>query len=127
LKYRIRVTARAMGDADAASRWIAEHRSPARAERWYQGLFARIEALTSQPLRCPVIAERRRFPEELRELLYGKRNKKYRIIFTICGSDVVILYIHHGARGEWRPGEDPRRWIAPRSGRKNEPHPLRFR
>jgi plasmid stabilization system protein ParE len=97
-----------MGDADAASQWIAEHHSPVRAERWYQGLFARIETLTRQPLRCPVIAESRRFPEELRELLYGRRNNKYRIIFTIRGSDVVILYIHHGARGELRPDEDPR-------------------
>jgi plasmid stabilization system protein ParE len=94
-----------MGSADAAAQWIAEHSSPAQAERWYQGLFERIETLTSQPLRCPVIAESRRFPEELRELLYGKRNKKYRIVFAIRGADVVILYIHHGARGELRPDE----------------------
>ncbi len=106
MRYRIRVTARAMGDADSAAQWIAEHSSPTRAERWYQGLFERIETLTSQPLRCPVIAESRRFPEGLRELLYGNRNNKYRIIFAIRDSDVVILYIHHGARGELRPDED---------------------
>jgi plasmid stabilization system protein ParE len=96
-----------MGGADAAARWIAEHSSPAQAERWYQGLFERMETLSGQPLRCPVIAESRRFPEELRELLYGKRNNKYRIIFTIRGADVVILSIRHGARGELRPDEDP--------------------
>jgi hypothetical protein len=39
--------------------------------------------------------------------LYGKRNNKYRIIFTIRGADVVILSIHHGVRGELRPDEDP--------------------
>ena len=85
MKYRIRVTARAMGEADAAAEWIAEHLSPAQAERWYQGLFTQIETLTSQPLRCPVIAEGRRFNEELRELLHGKRKSKHRIIFTIRG------------------------------------------
>jgi plasmid stabilization system protein ParE len=106
LKYRIRVTARAMGGADAAAQWIAEHSSPAQAERWYQDLFEQIETLTSQPLRCPVIAESHRFPEELRELPYGKRNNKYRIVFAIRGNDVVILYIHHGARGELRPDEN---------------------
>jgi plasmid stabilization system protein ParE len=90
------------------ARWIAEHRSPAQAERWYQGLFARIETIADQPLRCPVIAESRRFPEELRELLYGRRPNKYRIIFTIRGTDVVVLYIHHGARDELRPDEDRR-------------------
>jgi plasmid stabilization system protein ParE len=106
LKYRIRVTARAMGGADAAAQWIAQHSSPAQAERWYQGLFERIETLGSQPLRCPVIAESRGFPEEPRELLYGKRNNKYRIVSMVRGNDVIILYIHHGARGELRPDED---------------------
>ena len=47
MRDRIRVTARAMGEADAAAPWIAEHLSPAQAERWYQGLFAEIETLTS--------------------------------------------------------------------------------
>jgi plasmid stabilization system protein ParE len=78
---------------------------PAQAERWYQGLFARIETLTNQPLRCPVIAESCKFPEELRELRYGKRKNKHRIIFTIRGSDVVILHVRHGARDELRPDE----------------------
>jgi len=36
--YRLRVTARAVADADEAYAWIAEHLSPAQAERWYQGL-----------------------------------------------------------------------------------------
>ena len=34
MTYRLRVTARAVADADAAYAWIAEHISPARAERF---------------------------------------------------------------------------------------------
>jgi plasmid stabilization system protein ParE len=102
LKYRLRITARAMGDADEAYAWIAE-RSPTQAERWYQGLFQQIETLTSQPTRCPRAAESDKFPEEIRELLYGKRKNKYRIIFTIREDTVVVLYIHHGARTELEP------------------------
>jgi plasmid stabilization system protein ParE len=101
--YRLRVTARAVGDADAAYAWIAEHLSPAQAERWYQGLFEKMETLTRQPTRCPRAAESDRFPEELRELLYGKRNNKYRILFTIRDQDVVVLYVHHAARKELEP------------------------
>ncbi|MGO9916248.1 MAG: hypothetical protein ACLQIB_16310 [Isosphaeraceae bacterium] len=35
-----------MADADEAYAWIAEHRSPAQAERWYQGLIKQMETLT---------------------------------------------------------------------------------
>ena len=62
-----------------------------------------METLTRHPLRCPRAAESDRFPEELRELLYGKRKNKYRIIFTIRGSEVVVLYVHHSARKELEP------------------------
>jgi plasmid stabilization system protein ParE len=101
--YGLRVTARAVGDADLAYAWIAEHRSPDDAERWYQGLFKQIETLTRQPTRCPIAAESDKSPEVLRELLYGTRKNKHRIIFTIRGDDVVILYIHHSARKELEP------------------------
>lgn len=72
---------------------------------WYQGLFEQIETLTRQPRRCPFPAEAEIFSEEVRELLYGKRGheNKYRILFTIRGELVVILFIHHTARKELEP------------------------
>ena len=63
MTYRLRVTARAVADADEAYAWIAEHRSPAQAERWYQGLFKQMETLTRQPTRCPRAAESDKFPK----------------------------------------------------------------
>jgi len=101
--YRLRVTPRAVADADEACAWIAEHPSPAQAERWYQGLFKQMETLTRQPTRCPRAVESDRFPEELRELLYGTRKAKYRIIFAIRENDVVVLYIHHSSRRDLEP------------------------
>ncbi len=79
MTYRLRVTARAVADADEAHAWIVEHLSPAQAERWYQGLFKQMETLTRQPTRCPRAAESDKFREELRELLYGKRKNKCRV------------------------------------------------
>ena len=101
--YRLRVTARAVADADEAYAWIAKHISTARAERWYEGLFKHMETLTRQPTRCPRAAESDRFSEELRELLYGSRKNKHRIIFTIRGSDVVVLFVHNASRKELEP------------------------
>jgi plasmid stabilization system protein ParE len=101
--YRLRITARAVADADEAYAWLAEHASPAQAERWYRRLFEQMETLIHQPLRCPRAAESDKFPEDLRELLYGTRNNKYRILFTIRNDDVVVLYIQHAARKELEP------------------------
>ncbi len=83
MTYRLRVTARAVADADETHAWIAEHLSLDQAERWYQGLFKQMETLTQHPTRCPRAAESDKFPEELRQLLYGKRKNKHRIIFAI--------------------------------------------
>jgi plasmid stabilization system protein ParE len=101
--YRLRVTARAVADADVAADWIAEHVSSAQADRWYQGLFERMETLTRYPLRCPRAAESDRFGEELREMLYGKGRKKHRIVFAIRKNDVVVLHVRHAAREGLEP------------------------
>ena len=59
MTYRLRVTARAVADADEAYAWIAEHLSPAQAERWYQGLFKQMETLTRQPVTLPACRRER--------------------------------------------------------------------
>lgn len=103
MTYRFEISDQARADADGAYAWIAE-RSPEQAERWYQGLFKQIEILTCHPLLCPVAAENDKFPEEIRVMLYGKRQNTYRIIFTIRDDTVVVLYVRHGARDEIEPG-----------------------
>ena len=84
MTYRLRVTARAVADADKAHEWIAEHISPASGRTLVSGsLQANGDA---DPPALPVPVWRPRVinsPIELRELLFGKRNFKYRIIFTI--------------------------------------------
>jgi hypothetical protein len=59
--------------------------------------------LTHHPTRCPRAPESDRFPEDIRELLYGKGKNKYRILFTIRNQDVVALYVHHAAGKELEP------------------------
>ena len=86
-----------------AVRWIAGQSSPALAARWHHGLIRKLDTLKSHPMRCPLAAENEKFPEELRELLHGKRGSKYRIIFTIRVLAVHVLYLHHRARDELQP------------------------
>jgi len=101
VSYRLRVTARSVGEADEAYAWMTEHFSPAVAERWYRGLFEQLETLGRHPLLCPRAAESEKVSEEIREQIYGKGKNKYRILFAIRQRDVVVLSIHHAAWGEW--------------------------
>lgn len=103
MTYRIEITERAAADAESAYAWIAEHISPEQAERWYRGLLRQIATLSKSARRCPLADENDRFPHELRVLLYGKRRSTYRVLFTIEGDTVYVLFVHHGARDELKP------------------------
>lgn len=43
------------------------------------------------------------FPQEVRQLLYGKGRQTYRILFTIKSDAVSILHIRHAARQHLGP------------------------
>ena len=104
MRYEVDVTAQATGEAEEAYLWILA-RSPAGAARWWNGLEAAILSLEEMPARCPLAPEDPEFEEEIRELLYGKREHRYRILFTIRQDTVVVLHIRHGAR-KYLKGED---------------------
>ena len=38
------------------------------------------------------------FPEEVRQLLYGKSKNIYRVLFTIRDTTVYVLYVRHTAQ-----------------------------
>ena len=104
MTFRVEVTDQAEAEAEEAYLWILE-RAPEAAVRWWNGLDAAILSLEEMPARCPLAPENDEFEEEIRELLYGKRQHRYRILFTISEQTVVVLHIRHGAR-EHLKGED---------------------
>jgi plasmid stabilization system protein ParE len=103
MKYRVVIEPSARIAIRRAARWIEENRSPEIAIRWTRGLERAIATLESMPTRCPVAAENDEFPYEIRELLYGRRPNVYRIVFTVRGDSVSVLFVHHAARDELRP------------------------
>jgi plasmid stabilization system protein ParE len=82
-----------------AVRWYAE-RSPDAAQRWHDGLTRAISSLAKLPTRCPVSQhDSQALGCEVRILLYGKRRRVYRILFSVVGDTVWVLRIRHGTRG----------------------------
>jgi plasmid stabilization system protein ParE len=98
MTYTVIVTRPAKGQLNRAADWIAE-KAPEAAERWFNGFVAAISSLSRNPRRCGFAREHRQFPFELRELLYGRR-RNYRAIFTIRGSQVIVIAIRHAAQAE---------------------------
>ncbi len=97
MTYRVVIEPPAEAELEEAYRWIARE-APQAAARWYNGLVEAINSLASLPERCPLAPETDAFDEDIRQLLYGKRRYKYRILFTIVGRRVHVLHIRHGAR-----------------------------
>ncbi|MDF5729931.1 MAG: type II toxin-antitoxin system RelE/ParE family toxin [Rhizonema sp. PD38] len=90
------ITPEAQDGIRRAYEWIVEY-SPNLVSTWMNGLFQAILSLERMPLRCPLAFENDLFDEELRQLLYGKKGKVYRIL-TIRRSEVYVLFVRHSAQ-----------------------------
>ena len=103
MAYRVDISPSALADAEAAYLRIKAF-SPAAAGQWYEGLLKAIFSLENFPERCPIAPESDDIGKELRQLLYGKRGRVYKIFFAVmrdeaAGEDVVRIYrIWYSAR-----------------------------
>jgi plasmid stabilization system protein ParE len=103
--YRVEITRLALREIDRAFGWLAE-RSPASAARWHRQLLDAIGRLKTNPERCPLAPESEWYAGgQLRQLLHGRRQSVYRILFEVRGTTVYILRIRHGAQDLLSPDE----------------------
>jgi plasmid stabilization system protein ParE len=77
--FRVEIAPQAYADLDAIADYIEERGSFASAERWFNGIIDAIESLKAQPSRCPLAGESEELRAEVRLLLYGKRNRRYKV------------------------------------------------
>ena len=96
-RWNIIVEPPARQDIAQAHLWLAE-RSPDAAERWFNSLYDTIGSLAFFPERCPLAPESEFFNVEIREIFHGRRQHKYRILFTVGEGQVHVLHVRHGAR-----------------------------
>jgi len=80
-----------------AYEWLAEQDVEA-ATRWYNQLIDVILSLSTFPERCPLAPERKFLNRDIREIFHGRRQHKYRILFSVTKQEVHILHVRHGAR-----------------------------
>ena len=110
MAYRVDISLPALADAEEAYLWLKE-RSADRAVDWYEGLLETVFSLENFPTRCPLAPESADIGKEIRQLLYSKRGRVYRILFAIthdeqAGEDVVRIFrIWHSARARIEASE----------------------
>ena len=92
-KYRVEITSIAEKDVEELWEYIAKENIEV-ANSFVLHLQEQIERLENFPLRCLLLPENELLGTEYRHYLHGK----YRIIFGITGSRVIILRVLHTAR-----------------------------
>ena len=108
MAYRVDISPSALQDAEDAYLWILK-RAPGRAGAWYEGLLKAIYGLEDLPSRCPLAPESEDIGIAIRQLLYGKKGRVYRILFAVghddaADEDVVRIFrIWHSARRKATP------------------------
>ena len=96
-RYAVIILPAAERDIGEAYEWLAEQNEEA-AARWYKRLLEVIFSLDTFPGRCPLAPETKFLSTEIREIFHGRRQHKYRILFTVSETEVHILHVRHGAR-----------------------------
>jgi plasmid stabilization system protein ParE len=96
-RWTVIVETPAQQDIEAAYLWIAERDSEA-TDRRFNSIYQTIGSLELFPERCPLAPESRFFDREIREAFHGRRQYKYRILFTVTEGEVHILHVRRGAR-----------------------------
>jgi plasmid stabilization system protein ParE len=103
MAFRVEVSPRALKDLDEIAGYIEQQGSFNQAQEWFNGIMAAIRTLEDMPERCLVANESEELGQEVRLLLYGKRNHKYRVYYSIqhktaSRGTVQVLHVRHWAR-----------------------------
>ena len=103
MAFRVEISPRAFNDIDEIVRFIQQQSSFEQAEEWFNGIIATIQTLEDMPSRCPVADESEELGQEVRLLLYGKRNRKYKVYYsirqrTVSTGTVQVFHVRHWAR-----------------------------
>lgn len=96
------ITERAKTDLRSYYLFAAEH-APATAAKWLLRFEVALETLATNAERCTLAPENDLVDETIRQLHFGKGTSKFRALFLIRDSQVVVLHIRRGAMDRANP------------------------
>jgi len=83
MAFRVELSPEVLADLDAIASHIREQGSFESAGKWFNGMIDAITSLRDMPERCPLADESSDLQTEIRFLLHGKRNRRYKVYFAV--------------------------------------------
>jgi plasmid stabilization system protein ParE len=110
MAFRVEISPRAFNDLDEIAEYIKQRGNFEQAEKWFSGIIAAIRTLEDLPHRSPVAEESEGLGQEVRLLLYGKRNRRYKVYYAVqqtapSRGTVRVFHVRHWARGSLYPDQ----------------------
>jgi plasmid stabilization system protein ParE len=75
MAFRVEISAQAERDAEAILDWLLTQHPGQAGIDWFLALDDAIASLAELPERCPIAPENTRFPFEVRQLFYGRKDQ----------------------------------------------------
>ena len=94
MAFRVEISPEAFENLDTIAAYIQERGSFESAKRWFDGIIAAIRSLQDMPRRCPLAEESTELEAELHFLLHGKRNRRYKVFFSIHDESETVRVFH---------------------------------
>ncbi|HZO56227.1 MAG TPA: type II toxin-antitoxin system RelE/ParE family toxin [Bryobacteraceae bacterium] len=110
MAFRVELAPQAIDELDSIASYIAANSSFAVAEKWFNGIVEDIASLKEMPARFPIAPESENLGQEVRLLLHGRRNRLYKIYYSIVKEPpltgtVRVFHIRQWARKPVTEGE----------------------
>ena len=98
MKHSVEIRHRARIDIRIHHAWMQKKLTHLSAEKWSDGIVARIQTLQSDPDMWPLADESSLLDFELRVILYRRGRHVHRILFEIDGDAVLVHHVRHAAQ-----------------------------
>ena len=95
MTYSVVITRKAKDDLRYYYSAAAKH-APETAARWLTRFEEALQALSTNPTRCPLAPEDDLVDEPIYQFFFGKRAGRYRALFTIDEDRVLVPHIRRG-------------------------------
>jgi len=95
-KLQVILTDRAEAELLAQYEWLWE-RDSGFADKWLAGIEAAISNLAENPEQHGFAPETGRYPLQLRQMLYGRR-QSHRVLFCVRETTVTVMSIRHASQ-----------------------------
>ena len=92
MAFHVDVQPQAFDDLDLIAEYIKKRSSFATAEKWFNGIMDQIATLEEMPERCPIAPESEDIGQPVRALLYGRKNRTYKVFFGVTHRQGMVLF-----------------------------------